>query len=409
MGQRQAVNTRGLSVTAIVPTFNRAHFLAKAIRSLLEQTLPPTQVIVVDDGSSDSTGDVIRAFGERVQGIRKDNGGKSSALNCALRLAEGEFIWIFDDDDIAMPDALEKLISALVSRPECGFSYGRYDHLIETEGKKPQIVRPKLGLDSSLDLRLAILERCFIFQPGLLVRRSCYDALGPFDESLVRSQDYDMLLRLSRAYAGTEVESVVFHQRQHAGVRGSAARPLAGKKVAHAWMHFDQVIFTRIYESYPLAEYLPGTPRTNRALSCAHELTALLERCCVMARKGMWEHAANDVKAIGELLDAHPELKPAARDLATLKRFFGPYSYADHAIAESGIFFAYIHAFVPKSFRRLMLRMLFLTLLSELGYALRNGHVRYFLGTARKCLRLSLMYLRTYQSGRRTVNTMSRI
>src|SRR6185437_4610016 len=98
------------SVTAIVPTYNRAGYLGEALSSILGQTFPPTQIIVVDDGSPDATPDVVARCGPPIEYIAKPNGGKSSALNLGLQHATEEFVWICDDDDIAEPGALAKLV-----------------------------------------------------------------------------------------------------------------------------------------------------------------------------------------------------------------------------------------------------------------------------------------------------------
>ncbi len=218
----------GRDVTAIVPTFNRADFLRESLASIIGQSKPPRQIIVVDDGSSDHTAAVAASFGDRIEYLHKRNGGKASALNLALEHAVGAAIWIFDDDDLADPDALRRLATALEASPEVGFAFAHYDNFrIDPDGSRHDYpaAPPRFEAD---DLFCALLERCFIFQPALLVRRECYDAVGPFDTGLTRAQDYDMLLRLALRYRGTHVPEVAFHQRAHEGPRGSASEPIDG-------------------------------------------------------------------------------------------------------------------------------------------------------------------------------------
>ena len=100
------------TVTVIVPTFNREKFLPECIDSLLRQTVMPDQILIVDDGSTDGTGTVASSFPAPVEYYRKENGGKSTALNFALKHCTGDFVWIFDDDDIAHPTALERFLAA---------------------------------------------------------------------------------------------------------------------------------------------------------------------------------------------------------------------------------------------------------------------------------------------------------
>jgi glycosyltransferase involved in cell wall biosynthesis len=383
------------ATSAIIPTYNRARYLAEAIDSVLNQTLPPLEVIVVDDGSADSTREVLRSFGDSIQVIHKANGGKASALNVGLKKAQGEFIWIFDDDDVASPDCLEKLSCALMKLPESGFAYGSYDHLIETSNGKTKIIDPDLRIDKSIDFRLSVLERCYIFQPGMLVRRSVFDAVGPFNEELARSQDYEMLLRITRQFSGVEVNSVLFHQRQHSGVRGSAKAPVSKGQIVSSWIKYDDLIFSQIYETYPLAEYLPK--RCVGDLSTAETRYALLERSCIMARKGLWTQAGTDLKAYLVLVQSGAPISIADSERAILRRFFGPYSYADSKLADSGALFEVIRDIISASLRWKIAAELFAPIAGELGYAIRHRYVRYFLGTARKCL----IFVRNYLCARR--------
>ena len=392
MGDLRNFKSVPATITAIVPTYNRARYLATAIDSVLDQTLRPAEVLVVDDGSVDETREILKTYGARIQAIHKTNGGKASALNLALKNARGEFIWIFDDDDVALPDALEKMFNALAEHPESAFAYGSHDHLVESDSGQFRVVQPDLRIDISLDFRLSVLERCYIFQPAMLVRRAVFDAVGPFNEALVRSQDYEMLMRITRRFSGVDVGSILFHQRQHSGPRGSAASPVAKGKVASAWIRYDDMIFSQVYATYPLSEYLAD--RNHGELSPSEKRSALLERACIMARKGMWSHAAADLKAFSALLRSSAELSLTPSESATLQRFFGPYSYADHKLSESGVFFYALKNSFPVRVRWMIAKNLLAPILGELRYSIRNRHVRYFLGTARKCSVFSSMYLR---------------
>ena len=324
------------AITAVLSTYNRARYIERSIESILNQTLPPNQVIVVDDGSTDATPRVLERFQGRIEVLRKPNGGKAMALNLALTRATGDAIWICDDDDIALPHALEALSTALVQHPECGFSYGSYDHIVEQEDGELVVIDPKLCIDRWLDFKTSVLERCYIFQPALLVRRRCYDAVGPFNESLVRSQDYEMLLRLTRRYKGVYADSILFHQRQHRGLRGTAAVPVTQSD--NGWIKYDRQIFTRIYSEYPLSEYLPGSEEDDRALSIAERRLAGLERCCIMVRKGLWELASGDMRAFAALLRSEGSPSLTKAESAIFTRFLGPYSYADHTLDQAGVF-----------------------------------------------------------------------
>src|SRR5687768_15720087 len=112
-----------LSCTAIVPTYNRAQYIGEAIESLLAQTRRPDQIIVVDDGSTDGTLSVLDRYAGRIEIVSKANGGKATAINMAIPRATGGCIWVFDDDDVALPDALERHLHALEQDGQAGFTY----------------------------------------------------------------------------------------------------------------------------------------------------------------------------------------------------------------------------------------------------------------------------------------------
>lgn len=125
---------------------------------------------------------------------------------------------------------------------------------------------------------------------GLIVRRRVYDEVGPFDEELVRSQDYEMLLRIARRYPGLMLPEVVFLHREHSGVRGTATVSFSASENADRWARFNRDIFTRVLDS--LADHellapsdLAALPEAQRPRACR------IKRGCVLARQRMWTEA----------------------------------------------------------------------------------------------------------------------
>jgi glycosyltransferase involved in cell wall biosynthesis len=123
------------AVTAIVPTYNRAELLGECLSSLLSQTLPPETILVVNDGSTDRTPEILDRFDAHISVIEQENSGKSVALNRALAECSADYVWICDDDDVADPAGLEALKSGLDVHPQAPFAYGRFQRFRDVDGK----------------------------------------------------------------------------------------------------------------------------------------------------------------------------------------------------------------------------------------------------------------------------------
>jgi glycosyltransferase involved in cell wall biosynthesis len=325
----------GSGVTAFIPTFNRSLFLKEALSSLLQQTRRPDEIIVIDDGSTDDTAQVVASFGPQVEYVRKANGGKSSALNLGLERSSHEFIYILDDDDIAEHDAIERMAVALQNNPEYGFAYAGYDAFTVLDSGKVSIEARTPQPPDDEELPIVLMHRNLILQPCMLVRKSCYEQVGPFNEEFVRSQDYEMLLRLVREFKGKRLDGLVFHQRQHSGMRGSAAMPIGVQDRTRTWRDFNTKIFSSIYASYSLSEYLPQPATT---LSNEEHITALLQRCVIVGRKRLWHLASNDLReacAVASQVGIH-KLTPGQS--AILQKMFDPWSTGLHDLAAGSDF-----------------------------------------------------------------------
>ena len=317
-----------VDVTVIVPTYNRAHYLDECLSALLGQSVQPRQILVVDDGSTDDTAAVVGAYGARVEYLRQPNAGKASALNLGLGAAVGADVWIFDDDDVADPDALKLLHTALHQTPGAGFAFGHYDNFTDGPDGVRHSTSVPLPRFEPAELTCALLERCFLFQAAMLVRRELYAEVGPFDTGFIRAQDYEMLTRLVRHARGVHVPGVIFHQRQHAETRGTATHVIDGATVWEKQKAFDAQVLTKVHRTYPLQAYLPGTPGE---LTPAQTIDALLRRASVTARKKLWTLAGDDFERAAALAVQHGIGHVEAAAAAMLRRVFDEHGYArDH-------------------------------------------------------------------------------
>jgi Glycosyl transferase family 2 len=340
-----------LPVTIIVPTYNRAQWLLEAVTSLLDQSRRAAQILVMDDGSTDNTTDVAAVLGKQITYVRLEaNEGKAAALNRGLALAENGYIWIFDDDDIADAAALERLYGALAARPDCGFAYGLCDRF---SGSWPAPTTPPYQAYSSSSrapLYIRLLEEHFIWQGALLVRRRCYGEVGPFDTALLRSQDYEMTLRLARHFESVHVPHILFHQRQHPGLRGPSRMKLKSTELLETWKSFDQIVLRAIYASHELKEFLNAPP--HGAPRSRELMTALLQRAAIMARCGLWDLASADVEAAAERAKEAHCVSLNSQEIAALRRVFERWARsAFDTAAEGRRFFAAIEKFEEPSLR----------------------------------------------------------
>jgi glycosyltransferase involved in cell wall biosynthesis len=304
------------SVTVLIPTFNRSHLLVETLDSLLAQTRQPDEIIVINDGSTDDTKARLEPYRNDIQVLNQDNAGKSVALNRGLAAAKGNLIWVFDDDDIAEPDALETLLGLLEANPEADFAYSRHDRFEVRPDGRVKWQDTGYWYDSPPeDFLFDTLLDMFAHQPGMLVRKSLYRKAGPFDESLIRSQDYDMLLRLARHGRPVPTERILFHQRQHDLPRGTAGNIVSPEERNAVWQRYDRKIFGIVYQTLPLGKYLPADcslvePGMTRR--------ALIRRGIVMARKNLWKEAGEDFHRAVRISD-----RPLSREEnADLRKLF---------------------------------------------------------------------------------------
>jgi len=276
--------------SVIIPTYNRANFLVECVAAVRNQSRTPLEIIVVDDGSDDETREALNNFRGEVRILFQPNLGKAAALNHAISVATGDLIWIVDDDDVPLPRALS-ILEALLEDESVGFAFGKYTEFSDNDCGARIVTDTAYWIECDpRDFLAASLLDFFVHQPGMLVRKAVYEAVGPFDESLIRSQDYEMTLRIARHAKAASTKEVVFLQRQHQGLRGTADNPITTEQVYNRWIEADASIFLKVYKEWPLDCFRPGwCTETSRGM-----ITSLLFRASVMARRKLWTFALRD-------------------------------------------------------------------------------------------------------------------
>jgi glycosyltransferase involved in cell wall biosynthesis len=203
-------------VSVIMPTYNRAKRLKEAIESVLNQTLRDFELIIINDGSTDNTREVISKFKDkRIVYLEKKNGGPSSARNSGLLRAEGRYISYLDDDDIYYPCHLKILSRYLDINPDIGLIYGSAHFRSGRRVFKPYpftYSQERLELDN------------FIPYNSLMHRKECLKKAGFFDENLSFAEDWDLWLRISDFYKISHLEKFVACVRFHETDKSDAAQ-----------------------------------------------------------------------------------------------------------------------------------------------------------------------------------------
>jgi len=185
------------AVTVIVPTYNRAATVGRAIRSVLRQTCREWELIVVDDASTDSTEQVVKSFSDpRIKYIRHaQNRRVSAARNTGIRAAQGEYVAFLDDDDEWLPEKLAKELEAFRgSDAQVGLVYTGKTVFDE----RGRILQVRMAVESGWVYE-AMLKRHFIGSPSrVTVKKEILERVGGFDENFVNCQDYDLWLRVAK-------------------------------------------------------------------------------------------------------------------------------------------------------------------------------------------------------------------
>ena len=183
-------------VSVIIPTYNRAVFLSEAIDSVLNQSFRDFELIIVDDGSTDSTPHILRRWEGRIRWMRQENSGVSRARNTGIRAARGRYLSFLDSDDLWAREKLEVQVGFLDANPHYGVCYT--DEVWIRRGRRvnPKKIHGKYSgwiFDRCLPL-------CIISPSSVLMRREVLDAVGCFDERLPVCEDYDLWLRVASRY-----------------------------------------------------------------------------------------------------------------------------------------------------------------------------------------------------------------
>lgn len=204
------------SVSIIVPAFNASRYIGHTLRSVLQQDYKNTEVIVVDDGSTDDTEHAVREFGSKVRYLRKANGGQGSARNAGMAIGRGEFFAFLDADDLWLPTKLRTQMELFDLHPDLGLVYSDAVGFDQDTGKELWCFSQRARFQWGDVLRPLVL--CdFIPTLTVVIRREVWEQVGGFNETdkLRCLEDWEMWLRIASRYRMGFVKAPLAKYRIH--------------------------------------------------------------------------------------------------------------------------------------------------------------------------------------------------
>ncbi len=253
------------TVSVLIPCYNAERYVAETLRSVLAQTWDRLQVVVVDDGSTDASAEIVRSFEDaRITLVQQSNAGQTAALNTALRHATGDYVQYIDADDVIDPDKIELQLARLQAAPDCVASsaWGRF---YGQPGETKFVAEPVQRDLSSLDwLTLSRQDGLGMMMPALwLIPMPIVQRAGPWREDLTLNNDAEYFTRIL-----LEAEAVLYCEGARCRYRSGLPSSLSGQKSLKHWR--SQFTVLDLCEGYVRAREDSERVRRGFALSWQH-------------------------------------------------------------------------------------------------------------------------------------------
>ncbi|MBI2870415.1 MAG: glycosyltransferase [Candidatus Omnitrophica bacterium] len=202
-------------VSVVIPAYNAARYVKEAIDSVLAQTYPSIEIVVVNDGSTDNTLDILATYGDRIQVVTQKNGGPSVARNKGIRFSRGEFIDLMDADDAWLPTKVEKQVEVLKSDPEIGMVTCSAFY-VDGDGKLLS-VRKAGRYATREEARQAFYVRNWIVggPSAVMIPRTCFEEVGIFNSNIKTMEDWDMWIRVTDRFRVVSLLEPLVRYRVH--------------------------------------------------------------------------------------------------------------------------------------------------------------------------------------------------
>ena len=203
-----------MNISVVIPTYNRIELLKRSIDSVINQTIKPSEIIIVDDGSNDGTEAMVKKKYDSLKLIKQKNKGASAARNSGIKASSGEWICFLDSDDEWKNDKLEKQITAVANNSDYKFFHS--NEIWIKNGKR--INQKKKHKKYGGDIFKKCLDMCRISPSSVLIDKNIFEEIGFFNENLVVCEDYELWLRICDKYEVFFIdESLIFKYGGHQG------------------------------------------------------------------------------------------------------------------------------------------------------------------------------------------------
>ena len=185
-----------MSITVVIPAYNAARYIEATLKSVLAQTLPPDEVLVIDDGSKDNTAEIAQSFNGCVKVFRRANAGQGASRNFGVQQATSEWIALMDSDDLWVPHKLERQMLELAANPQADVCYSARVRVTQADPSAPLAYLAVVPAPEAGNVRRALHRNTSFLPSSVLIRRSTYLAHGGFDPHFIQVQDWEFWLRL---------------------------------------------------------------------------------------------------------------------------------------------------------------------------------------------------------------------
>ncbi len=231
------------AVSVIMPCWNRERFVADAIRSVLAQTFADFELIVVDDGSTDGSREVVASFRDsRLRCLHREHRGISATMNAGLAAAKGRYLARLDSDDMWLPEMLATQVAVLEAQPQVGLVYSRAE-CTDSDWKRLEMTWGYPLRFPGETFRSMVYNDCTC-NITVVCRRECFEKVGNYDESLATSEDLDLWLRVARHYPFEFTDRVLARVRLHGGSITGGISASRDEQMERRGLVFDKLFAT---------------------------------------------------------------------------------------------------------------------------------------------------------------------